>query len=61
MKKRKDAQGNKVDWSEHGALPRLVTTGTAYLDVEDDFLDEFKEALAHNKVDLGKGRKHGTT
>jgi cytidine deaminase len=59
MPKRKDAQGNKVDWSEGEALPRLVTASTAYLNVEEEFLLEFKEALA--SVDLGEGAKDGTT
>jgi deoxycytidylate deaminase len=61
MRKRKDAQGNKVDWSESEAVPRLVSSSTAYLNVEEEFLAEFKKALANHPINLGKGAKDGTT
>ena len=61
MRKRKDAQGNKVDWSEGEAIPRLVSSSTAYLSVEEEFLAEFKKALAIHPIDLGEGAKDGTT
>jgi deoxycytidylate deaminase len=54
MQKRKDTQGNKVDWSEGEAIPRLVSPSTAYLNVEEEFLVEFRKALALDPVDLGK-------
>jgi len=49
--KRKDNAGNRVTWSEGEASPRLVTTETAYLTNEEDFLDEFREAIAKVKLE----------
>jgi deoxycytidylate deaminase len=51
--KRKNAAGNRIDWTEANAVPRLVKTETAYLTNEDDFLDEFRESIA--SVELKKG------
>jgi len=48
--KRKDKSGNKVEWSEAGASPRLVRTETGYLTNEEDFLDEAREALMTVKL-----------
>lgn len=53
--RRKDGAGNKIEWSEAEASPRLVKTETAYRTNEDEFLDEAREALI--KVDLKSGRK----
>jgi len=50
MLTRKDPGGNKIDWSEETAEPRLVKDGTGYLTNEEDFLDEFRESIA--TVDL---------
>jgi hypothetical protein len=61
MQTRKDAQGNKIDWSKGEAVPRLVSSSTAYLNVEEEFLDDFKEALALDPVDLGEGVEDGAT
>lgn len=52
---RKDKAGNKVDWSEASASPRLVQTETAYLTNEEDFLDETRDPLM--KVDLEADKK----
>jgi deoxycytidylate deaminase len=43
---RKDSDGNRIDWSETLATPRLVRTETAYITNEEDFLDEFRESIA---------------
>lgn len=40
-----------MTWSEGEASPRLVTTETAYLTNEEDFLDEFREAIAKVKLE----------
>lgn len=48
--RRKDDAGNRITWSEADATPRLVTTEAAYLTNEEDFLDEFRQAI--DKVDL---------
>lgn len=48
--RRKDGAGNKVEWNETEASPRLIQTETAYLTNEDDFLDEARETLT--KVEL---------
>ena len=61
MRERKDAKGNRKDWSEGDAIPRLVSPSTAYLNVEDEFLADFKKDLALNPVDLGEGAKDGAT
>lgn len=58
---RKDAKGNKKDWSESDAIPRLVSRSTAYLSVEEEFLAEFKRELALNPVDLGEGARDGAS
>lgn len=55
MATRKDNEGNRIAWTEGEAIPRLVTPSTAYLNVEEEFFLEFKEALAHHPVDLRKG------
>ena len=52
--RRKDKAGNKVEWSEAGASPRLVRTETAYLTNEEDFLDEAREALMKVKLSVDK-------
>jgi cytidine deaminase len=52
---RKDKAGNRVEWSEGAASPRLVQTETAYLTNEEDFLDEAREALM--KVELNAEKK----
>jgi len=58
MPTRKDREGNRIDWSEKLAKPRLVKEGTGYVSNEEDFLDEFRESIA--TVDLeeetGNGR-----
>jgi len=58
---RKDGKGKKVDWKEAAAMPHLVTTETAYLTNEDDYLEDFADAI--QKVDLtrGDGDGDGTT
>ncbi len=56
---RKDAKGKKIDWKEASAMPHLITTETAYLADEDEYLEEFADAI--KKVDLGKGDGHGAT
>jgi deoxycytidylate deaminase len=43
--RRKDKGGNKVEWNEAEASPRLIRTETAYLTNEEDFLDEAGAAL----------------
>jgi deoxycytidylate deaminase len=57
MPPRKDRAGNKVAWTETTASPRLVTTETAYLTNEEDFLDEFRDAV--ELVDLEEEEKDG--
>lgn len=57
MRRRKDEAGDKVGWTEASAMPHLVTTGSAYLTNEEDFLDDFYDAI--EVVDLGKGEGHG--
>lgn len=59
MRRRKDENGNKIDWSQATAVPRLVTTGSAYLTNEDDVLDDFYDAI--ELVDLGEGSNYGAT
>lgn len=56
---RKDGKGKKVDWKEASAIPHLITTETAYLTNEDDYLEEFADAI--QKVDLKRGDGDGTT
>ena len=56
---RKDGKGKKVDWKEATAMPHLITTETAYLTNEDDYLEEFGDAI--QKVELRKGAGDGTT
>jgi deoxycytidylate deaminase len=58
---RKDGKGKKVDWKEASAMPHLITTETAYLTNEEDYLEEFADAI--QKVDLteGDGDGDGTT
>jgi len=56
---RKDPKGKKVDWKESSALPHLITTETAYLTNEEDYLEEFADAI--QKVDLRRGDGDGTT
>jgi cytidine deaminase len=53
MPTRKDDEGNKVDWSEETAEPRLVKEGAGYLTNEEDFLDEFLESLKAVKLERG--------
>ena len=48
--KRKDKAGNKAEWSETEATPRLVRTETAYLTNEEDFLDKSLEAVLKVKL-----------
>lgn len=50
--RRKDERGNRVEWTEESAKPRLVTTEAAYLTNEEDFLDEIRPAI--RRVDLQK-------
>lgn len=57
MRQRKDGFGNRLDWNEEDASPRLVTSGSAYLANEDEFLDDFYDAI--QMVDLTKGEKDG--
>ncbi|MBN9621686.1 MAG: hypothetical protein J0H06_01855, partial [Actinobacteria bacterium] len=59
MRRRKDSNGNKIDWAQSGAMPRLVTTGYAYLTNEYDVLADFEDAL--KLIDLGEGAKDGDT
>lgn len=47
---RKDKAGNKLDWNEAEASPRLIRTETAYLTNEKDFLDEAQDALMKVKL-----------
>jgi deoxycytidylate deaminase len=47
---RKTKEGNRVDWSEGEASPRLVRTEGAYLLNEQDFLDEARESLKKVKL-----------
>jgi len=55
---RKDGKGKRVDWKEASAMPHLITTETAYLTNEDDYLEEFADAI--EKVDLTRGDGNGT-
>jgi cytidine deaminase len=48
--RRKDKAGNKVEWNEAAASPRLIRTETAYLTNEEDFLDEARDALMNLKL-----------
>ena len=57
MTRRKDSSGNRIDWTEATAAPRLVKTETAYLTNEEDFLDEFRGAI--ELVDLSKEESDG--
>jgi cytidine deaminase len=57
MRKRKNASGKKIDWSPETASPRLITTGTAYLTNEEDFLLGFSDVI--RRVDLGNGGGNG--
>jgi cytidine deaminase len=59
MRKRKEADGSKFKWEEASAAPHLITTDAAYLTNEDDFLDEFRDAIQF--VDLAKGDSNGDT
>lgn len=52
---RKSDTGDRVDWSEGAATPRLVRTEGAYLTNEEDFIDESREPL--NKVNLEQDDK----
>lgn len=54
---RKDEKGKRVDWKEASAMPHLITTETAYLTNEEDYLEEFSDAI--EKVDLTKGDGDG--
>lgn len=54
---RKDESGNRVAWTEAKATPRLVKTETAYLTNEEDFIDEFRDAI--KLVDLNKEEEDG--
>jgi cytidine deaminase len=59
MPTRRDPAGNRVEWAEADAVPRLINTETAYLTNEEDFLDEFSESIA--SVDLMKERNDGSS
>jgi deoxycytidylate deaminase len=59
MRRRKDQDGNKIDWSQGAAVPRLVTTGYAYMTNEADILTGFEDALA--SIDLREGAHDGAT
>ena len=57
---RKDPKGKRVEWKEVSARPHLITTETAYLANEDEYVEDFADAI--KKVDLSilkKGDKHG--
>jgi cytidine deaminase len=54
---RKDEKGKRVDWKEASAIPHLITTETAYLTDEDDYLEEFADAI--QKLDLRNGDEDG--
>lgn len=45
MQKRKDANGQKIKWTEQRAVPHLITTETAYLTNEDDYLGKIAEKI----------------
>lgn len=45
MRKRKNSNGSRVEWKEGTAVPHLITTEAAYLTNEEDFLDEFRDAI----------------
>jgi cytidine deaminase len=55
--RRKTKSGDRMDWSESAATPRLVRTEGAYLTNEEDFIDESREPL--KKVDLEQNDKEG--
>jgi cytidine deaminase len=57
MPKRKTKSGDRIDWSEGEASPRLVRTEGAYLTNEEDFLDETRDPL--KKVELDENDKEG--
>jgi deoxycytidylate deaminase len=57
MPRRKTKAGERVEWSESEATPRLVRTEGAYLTNEEDFLDETREPL--KKVELEQDDKEG--
>ena len=59
MRERKQTDGSKFKWMEASALPHLITTEIAYLTNEDDFLDEFHDAI--QSVDLTRGDSNGDT
>jgi deoxycytidylate deaminase len=59
MRRRKDQDGNKIDWSQSTAQPRLVTTGYAYMTNEEDVLADFEDSLG--SIDLREGAEHGAT
>lgn len=54
MAKRKDDQGNRVDWNKKTASPRLVKASTAYIGVEEDFLAKFQQSIASVKLSEGE-------
>lgn len=53
MTKRKDSEGNRIEWAKRTAMPRMAMSETAYLNNEEEFLDTFKESIS--TVDLLKG------
>ncbi len=55
MPRRKTKAGDRVDWTESAATPRLVRTEGAYLTNEEDFIDESREPL--KKVNLKREEK----
>ncbi len=50
--RRKNSVGDRVDWDEAEATPRLVKTETAYLANEEEFIVEFQDAI--ERVELQK-------
>lgn len=56
---RKDEKGKRVDWKEASAMPHLITTETAYLTNEDDYLEDFADAI--EQIDLTRGDGDGAT
>jgi deoxycytidylate deaminase len=50
--RRKNSAGDRVDWDEAEATPRLVKTETAYLANEEEFIVEFQDAI--ERVELKK-------
>lgn len=53
MVKRKDGEGNRVDWSKETASPRLIKPSIAYIGVEEDFLAKFQQSIASVKLSEG--------